>query len=46
MVCLMRAVCRITILSCSLLMIDLEIIWEEARKEVTKFAEDTGILTD
>lgn len=27
-------------------MIDLEIIWEEARKEVTKFAEDTGILTD
>lgn len=26
-------------------MIDLEMIWEEARREVAKFAEDTGILT-
>lgn len=27
-------------------MIDLEIIQEEARREVRNFAEDTGILTD
>lgn len=27
-------------------MIDLEMILEEARREVTKFAKDTGILTD
>ena len=45
MVCLKRALCRITSLSCSLFMIDLEMIWEEARREVTRFAEDSGILT-
>lgn len=27
-------------------MTGLEMIWEEARKEVTKFDKDTGILTD
>lgn len=42
----MSAVCRIAVLSCSLFMIDLEIIQEEARREVRNFAKDTGILTD